>query len=129
LKGNERNRTRSARSISIWVLLHRQDKRVCAKQDNRVCAATQMWLSDSIYPLLSKFPYPHFAAIPPIREPPKRIRKAARKPKKRTALRKEHPRARETSKTQPSHPYYPTTRKAPGRSRRDNGRGSFATRR
>ena len=31
-----------------------------------------MWLSDSIYPLLSKFSYPHFAAIPPIREPPKR---------------------------------------------------------
>ena len=34
-----------------------------------------MWLSDSIYPLLSKFSYPHFAAIPPVREPPKRIRK------------------------------------------------------
>ena len=31
---------RLARSISIWVLLRRPDKRVCTKPDKRVCAAT-----------------------------------------------------------------------------------------
>ena len=78
----------------------------------------KVWLSDSIYPLLSKFSYPHFAAIPPDREPPE-TQKAAWKSKKRTATRKEHPRAGEALKTQPSYPYYPTTRKASGRCQRD----------
>jgi hypothetical protein len=32
-----------------------------------------LWLSDSIYPLLSKFSYPHLAAIPPVREPLKLV--------------------------------------------------------
>ena len=57
------------------------------------------------------------------------VGKAARKSKKRTALRKEPPRAGETSKTQPSRPFIRRRGRRQVAARRDNGRGSFATRR